>query len=195
MENMIECARSFRNTPDILFVIVGSGEGEQGLKASVKKSDLNNVLFFPLQTYDNLSALLAIADLHLILLKRIASDLVMPSKLTSVLAAGGVPVVTAAKHSNIYGIVENNELGIVVEPDDINALIRGISKGLQMDLRFFSNNARAYAENYLSKRSVLLQWERKIINLARHYRQPYNYKRPAITTVINKNLEAGVRNV
>src|SRR5690606_13134872 len=126
---------------------------------------LGNVFFFPLQTYEKLSALLAMADLHLILQKSSAADLVMPSKLTGILAAGGCALVTAAGGTTLHDIVHDFKMGILVEPEDDDELERGIRKGLFDDSTVFKQNARDYAQRYLDKQHILRTFEQDIKNL------------------------------
>jgi colanic acid biosynthesis glycosyl transferase WcaI len=171
LENIIEAAKSFREDTSVKFVIVGSGGGELKLKESVKEAGLTNILFHPLVSYEKLPALLAIADIHLVLQKKNAADLVMPSKLTSILAAGGCPLVTASEGSTLYKLIHKNEMGIVVEPDDCQMLTQGIRFALDNSLEKFRNNARYYASRYLSKEIILKNWESILLKLAGN-RQP-----------------------
>ena len=49
----------------------------------------------PLQAYSEFNDFLNLADVHLVIQKASASDLVMPSKLTTILAVGGLAIITA----------------------------------------------------------------------------------------------------
>jgi colanic acid biosynthesis glycosyl transferase WcaI len=165
LENIIEAAKSFRNDDSVKFVIVGTGGGEMKLKEMVKESGLTNIRFFPLVSYERLPNLLAIADLHLVLQKGNASDLVMPSKLTSILASGGCPLVTAHADSSLYKVIKKHDMGLVVEPDDPVALTEGIRYALNTDLNGYRTNARYYAANHLSKDVILRNWENSLLDL------------------------------
>ena len=165
LENIIEAAQRFRNDDSVKFVIVGSGGGEMKLKEMVKESGLDNVRFFPLVSYDRLPNLLAMADIHLVLQKGNASDLVMPSKLTSILASGGCPLVTAHSDSTLYKVIKEYNMGLLVEPDNAMALTDGIRYALQNDLEGYRTNARYYAANHLSKDVILRNWETSLVEL------------------------------
>jgi len=172
LENIIEAAKSFRDDRYVKFVIVGSGGGEMKLKELVKEAGLtNNIQFQPLVPYEKLSALLAAADLHLVLQKRNAADLVMPSKLTSILAAGGCPLVTAPEGSTLHQLIRKNEMGIVIEPDDHRKLAEGIRYALTNSLENFRNNARYYASKYLSKDIILRNWETVLLKLTNNIQE------------------------
>jgi colanic acid biosynthesis glycosyl transferase WcaI len=165
LENIIEAAKYFRDDPSIRFVITGSGGGEVKLKELAREAGLTNIQFHPLVPYEKLPALLAMADLHLVLQKKNAADLVMPSKLTSILAAGGCPLVTAPEGSTLYKLIHKNEMGIVVEPDNHEILAQGIRYALDNSLERFQNNARYYASRYLSKEAILRNWESVLLKL------------------------------
>jgi colanic acid biosynthesis glycosyl transferase WcaI len=165
LENIIEAAKHFRDNNSVKFVIVGSGGGEMKLKEMAGEAMLTNIHFHPLVSYEKLPALLAMADVHLVLQKKNAADLVMPSKLTSILAAGGCPIVTASEGSTLYKLIRKNQLGIVVEPDDHGKLVQGIRFALENSLEKFRDNARFYASRYLSKELILKNWETILLKL------------------------------
>jgi colanic acid biosynthesis glycosyl transferase WcaI len=163
LTSILELANYFRNRANVHFLIVGAGGAKASLEQAAAEQNLHNLRFFPLQPFDRLSALLATADLHLVLQKGSASDLVMPSKLTGILAAGGCPVVTASPGTSLYDVVNSYKLGILVEPDSITALIKGVEKGLTEDIEKFKLNARIYAQEYLDRHSILTEFETKIL--------------------------------
>jgi colanic acid biosynthesis glycosyl transferase WcaI len=185
LENIIEAAKSFREDPSVKFVIVGSGGSEMKLRHSVNEARLNNVQFHPLVSYEKLPELLAMADIHLVLQKKNATDLVMPSKLTSILAAGGCPLVTAPEGSTLYKLIHKNKMGIVVEPDDHQMLVGGIRFALDNSLENFRNNSRYYASKYLSKEAILRKWEAILFRLTNNGRE-----KQAPLVLINKHEKA-----
>ncbi|MCE7071015.1 WcaI family glycosyltransferase [Dyadobacter sp. CY327] len=166
LEIIVEVAKSFKDRKDIVFIIVGSGGGKDNLISLVQEAGLSNVWFFPLQPYEKLSALLATADVHLVLQKKSASDLVMPSKLTAILAAGGCSIVTALPGTSLYDVISAHTLGILVEPESPSALRDGIEAALGSDLLAYRENARRYSELYLSKESILKQLEADLTDIA-----------------------------
>ncbi len=165
LENVIEVAKNLQSDPSIKFVFVGMGSGKKMLEEKVANYRLDNVSFFPLQPYEKLSALLAMADVHLVLQKREASDLVMPSKLTSILAAGGCAVITADKGSSLFEVIDQNDMGLLVPTENAEALQKGITKALVSDLSNYRKNARAYSQKYLDKDQILMTLEQQLIHL------------------------------
>jgi colanic acid biosynthesis glycosyl transferase WcaI len=163
LELILKVAEKFKEDSNIKFLIVGSGGAKERLESLKQKLGLENVLFFPLQAYKDLPKLLAAADLHLVLQKKEASDLVMPSKLTGILSAGGLSVITAVPGTTLYEVISKNEMGILVEPGCVDELYNGIENGLKKEgSKKIKSNARAYAEKYLAKEAVLGAFERKL---------------------------------
>lgn len=162
LEIIVEAAKSFVSRPEVKFLIFGSGGGKSKLEALVQEYSLQNVLFYPLQPYEKLAALLATADVHLVLQKKSASDLVLPSKLTGIVAAGGFSLVSAVPGTTLYDTVSKHQMGVLIEPESDEALEKAINKALVTDLSSFRVNARRYAERYLNKEQTLRKFWQKL---------------------------------
>lgn len=156
LESVIEVAAQQREKP-WLFVIVGEGGGKARLEKLARVRGLDNVRFFPLQSYDALPALLSLADCHLVIQKRGAADAVLPSKLTNILAVGGNAVITAEATTELGQLCRHQPgIAVCVEPESVAALADGIEQALAMPKR--NAQALAYAERTLEKENVLSQF-------------------------------------
>lgn len=165
LESIITVAERTKANSNLKYVICGSGGAKDRLVALAKAKQLQNVLFFPLQPYEDLPNLLATADLHLVLQKKSASDLVMPSKLTGIVASGGVPIVTAVKGTTLYQVVSDFDFGVLCEPENDKALYETIVNTIPLDLSEKKENSRLYAERYLGKTHILKQLERDLLSI------------------------------
>lgn len=163
IDNIIYAADHFRKVNELKFVICGSGPYKEKLQNLSAKLSLQNVFFFPLQPVETFNQFLNMADLHLIIQKANAGDLVMPSKLTTVLAIGGLALVTANQGSGMYSLVKQHNMGIIVEAENQQALNEGILKAMSDDLRKISLNARKYAELNLSIDIIMSSFENNFI--------------------------------
>ena len=166
LEGIIDVAMRYKDRNDVYFLIVGSGGGKEKLEQSANDAGLTQVRFYPLQPYNKLSALLATADVHLVLQKKSAADLVMPSKLTGILAAGGCAIVTAEPGTSLHVIIKQYDMGLLIEPESTESLYKGIEYAINNDLDVYKKNARSYAEKYLSKESILKDLERDLNYIA-----------------------------
>lgn len=166
LESIIETAVKYKDRKDVYFIIVGSGGAKEKLMQMAADAGLTQVKFYPLQPYEKLSALLATADVHLVLQKKSAADLVMPSKLTGILAAGGCAIVTAEPGTSLYTVMHQHNMGILCEPENAESLASAIDTAISTDLITYRTNARAYAEKYLSKEAILQQFESDLAQMA-----------------------------
>jgi len=154
-----------RELPDFQFVICGDGANRSSLENNAKKYALQNLVFLPLQPLDKLAAMLSAADIHLVIQKKGAADLVMPSKLTNILAVGGVALVTAEEESEL-GQLANSKYGCVYqcEPENKRALIAAImtlhdDKVLHQSI---SLKADVYAKQHIDKHQVLSELNKQL---------------------------------
>lgn len=155
LEIIVEAAKSFVSQPEVKFLIFGSGGGKNKLETLVRDYGLTNVRFYPLQPAEKLSALLATADIHLVLQKKSASDLVLPSKLTGILAAGGYALVSAVSGTTLHEVMSTHNIGLVIEPESAEKLVTAIRESLVSNLTPYRTNARRYAERYLNREAIL----------------------------------------
>lgn len=154
LESVIEAAEQLRERSDLLFLIVGEGAGKARLVEMVARKRLNNVLFAPLQPYEDLPDLLASADCHLVIQKRGAADAVLPSKLTNILAVGGNAVITADPDTTLELLcVQYSGIAALVEPESAEALLAGIQQALKMPIP--NQVAIKYAHEFLDKDQIL----------------------------------------
>jgi len=155
LEAILEVAKNYRNNPTVKFIICGSGPYKQTLQALATSLDLPNVVFFPLQPFDKFNRFLNAADIHLVIQKANASDLVMPSKITTILAVGGLAVITANEESSLHALVRAHNMGILVQAENQQALNYGIEQAIVLDGSVMTKNARGYAENYLAINKIM----------------------------------------
>ena len=157
LESVVETAERLQGHSDLVFLIVGEGAGKARLVEMVARKGLSNVVFAPLQPYEDLPALLASVDCHLVIQKRGAADAVLPSKLTNILAVGGNAVITADPDTSL-GLLCGEYPGIatLVEPESVDALIEGIERTLAMLTP--NTIATDYACEFLDKDRILARF-------------------------------------
>src|ERR1017187_7003618 len=124
-----------------------------------------NVTLLPLQPLDRLNDLLNAADIHLLPQRASAADLVMPSRLSAMLASGRPVIATAHPGTQVAEVVEGR--GLVVPPEDAGALhaaVLQLAEDKELRLRL-GRAAREYAVGHLGKQQVLEQFERDLKSL------------------------------
>jgi colanic acid biosynthesis glycosyl transferase WcaI len=146
-------ARLLAARKDVVFVVSGDGIMKPKLQAAA--AGLSNVRFLPLQPLERLGELLCLADIHLLPQNSDATDLVLPSKLSGMLASGR-PVITMSRTgTELQSVV--SQCGLVVPSDDMPALAAAIGR-LADDSKMrleLGVKARAYAETHFEVDLVL----------------------------------------
>jgi colanic acid biosynthesis glycosyl transferase WcaI len=158
VEMLIDAASQFKTMPNILFVIAGEGASKLKLIEYASSKHIENILFLPLQPYAKLTSFLAIADIHLVIQKKSAADLVLPSKFMSILSAGGVALVTAAPNTTLYEMISTHQLAYLCEPENTDVFVQNLKKILAEDSAHIAIRARKYAQEKLSIDGILSEF-------------------------------------
>jgi colanic acid biosynthesis glycosyl transferase WcaI len=146
-------ARLLARRKDIMFLVCGDGAMRPALAAAA--AGMANMRLFGLQPVERLGELLCLADVHLLPQDADATDLVLPSKLSGMMASGR-PVITMA-HPGTELERTVSGCGLTVAPDDPAALAGAVER-LADDppLRVaLGAEARAYAEAHFDIEAVL----------------------------------------
>ena len=146
-----------RLCPAVAFVFCGSGAGRADLVA--RCAGLFNVKFLDLQPAERLPVLLSTADIHLLPQKAEAADLVMPSKLTGILASARPVVASAHVGTELATVVQ--ACGLVVPPADAGAFAKAVLR-LAGNLLLREQLGAAgflYAQEHLDRDAVLGKFE------------------------------------
>jgi colanic acid biosynthesis glycosyl transferase WcaI len=159
IESILQAAKEFISNIKVKFLICGTGPYKEKLQELAQNLHLHNILFFPLQPKEMFNSFLNIADVHLVIQKSNTSDLVMPSKLSTILAVGGLALITADKGSGLYNLVKKYDMGLLIETENQQALSAGIRNAITENYSHIKRNARLYAEKYISFNKVMELFE------------------------------------
>lgn len=153
LEIVVDAAKMLQQNPRYLFLFCGQGAVRAKLQADAQ--GLSNVMFLDLQPVNLLNELLNSADIHLLPQRADAEDLVMPSKLTAMLASGKPVIAAARKDTEIADLV--SRCGLVVEPGNAAAFCSAISElGGSEELRTqLGKVGREYAVEFLGIDHIL----------------------------------------
>jgi colanic acid biosynthesis glycosyl transferase WcaI len=166
LEVLAELAHRLRDEPRIQLVLGGSGSGRADLQA--RCAGLSNVRFLDLQPLERLNDWLGLADVHLLPQRADAADLVMPSKLTGMLASGRAVLATAMPGTELCRVViDDAACGLVVPPENPAAMADAL-RALAADPArrdAMGASGRRYAEAELSRDAVLRRFEAQLMAL------------------------------
>lgn len=159
LEIVLDAASRLR---DAGFQFVMCGEGAARARLADRYGHLENVIWIPLQPIEKLPDLLNLADIHLLPQRADAADLVMPSKLTGMLATGRPVIATAAEGTQVAEVVK--DCGLVVPPGDVEKFVAAIhtldgDAGMRDRL---GQAGRLFAESHLGRDVILSEFERDL---------------------------------
>lgn len=168
LEILGDVAKKFQgrdpSLPAVHFIFCGQGVSRKSLEAQCQNLDF--VLFLDLQPAECLGEFLAMADIHLLPQRADAADLVMPSKLTGMLASGRPVLACANLGTEVANLVEC--CGLVIPPEDPKAFYMALSKLIaEPNLRQALGLAGFdYASKNLSRNHILANFELKLSQLS-----------------------------
>lgn len=170
VETLIKVAQKIGGRENIKFVFCGDGAARRRLVDSA--AGLENIEFLPVQPVERLNQLLNLADIHLLPQRADAADLVMPSKLSGMLASGRAIVATAHPGTQIAQEVAG--CGLIVPPDDVQGMIDAVVElARDADKRVeLGRSARARASAAWERNLILTKFEQKFIEAANERNLP-----------------------
>jgi colanic acid biosynthesis glycosyl transferase WcaI len=163
LETLIASANLLKSQTAIQFVLCGEGAARAILQQQA--SDLPNVHFHPLLPADQLNELLNTADIHILTQRQNAADLVMPSKLSGMLASGRPVIATALPGTELAEVIE--QVGVLVPPEDPAELVKAILQLAQQPDRCqqLGQRGRTYALAHWNKETNLNLWIQEVESL------------------------------
>jgi colanic acid biosynthesis glycosyl transferase WcaI len=163
LEVLIETARRLQNESHIIFILSGEGAVKSHIQDLAK--GLANVRFIPLQPQDRLNELLNLAAIHVLPQSISAADLVMPSKLSGMLASGRPVIVTALAGTELANVMD--PIGKVIPPDRADCLADAILEWIRQPelMANLGKRGRTYVEQSWAKDIVLERFLQSLLSL------------------------------
>lgn len=165
LENVVDAARIVRATnPNVYVVLCGNGAVRNVLVERAK--GLDNIRFLDLQPRERLCELLSTANIHLLPQRAAVADVVLPSKLSAMLASGR-PIIAMAEPKTQLGL-EVTGCGTLIAADDAAALAAAMIE-LANDpalRKKLGEGGRANAVNRWDVQTILGQLEQQLLALA-----------------------------
>lgn len=160
IEIVVEAARLLQHRHDLTFVVCGEGQCRPVLEASAE--GLGNIQFHDLQPKERLNDLMGLASVHLLPQRAEAADLVLPSKLTNMLASGRPAVATAWLGTGLADEVEG--CGLVTPPGNVASFAAAIEGLLDDPILYaeMSAAARSRAVMRWSGQAILSAFEARL---------------------------------
>ena len=164
LEVLVEVARILRDTPQVHFLLIGSGVKKQWLHKTATREGLDNITFLPERKHGDLPDSLNACDLAVISLIEGMCGVSVPSRMYNVLAAGKPILAISERDSELALVVSEENLGWVVSPGDVAGILDALRQA-QSDparLREMGRRARSVAERKYSYDEAITSYRRAV---------------------------------
>ncbi len=165
LPTLLDTAVLLQNYSEIGFYIIGEGPYLADLKKQAAGLGLRNVTFLPLQPREGLCEQLGAADLLVITQKKAVTDMVFPGKLLYYTAAGRPILAAVSTNSETGQFISNNKVGVVVPPEEPQAMADTILELYREGVAIMGQNGRRIAEEYFDRQSILKTFMRELQSL------------------------------
>jgi colanic acid biosynthesis glycosyl transferase WcaI len=165
LDVVLDVAAISHGDESLLFLLVGDGSDRANLERRAAELELNNVRFLPLLDAQEFRGLLAASDVCLVTQRKSVSDIVFPSKAVTYLAAGCAVIASVNAGSEVAHAIRESGAGIVVDPDNAEALLKAIHELRIRNLRECGQSGREYAWRRWSAARVLGSLERGLTDV------------------------------
>ena len=163
---IIEAARDLEYNNDIVFVIFGKGAQEDEYRYKAK--NLNNIMFFPIQPYSEVSYVYSMGDVSIVPCRKGIGSGAMPSKTWSIMATGTPVLASFDKNTSMEKLLSEEKVGLFSDADDHMMLSQNILKlfGDKDLCNEYGRNAREYVKKNLSREKCTKEYIEVINNVA-----------------------------
>jgi colanic acid biosynthesis glycosyl transferase WcaI len=126
LENIFNVARSELLPKDVLFVIVGEGEGRANLEEQSQKMGLINIEFHDFFPNEVLPLFLGSANVSLVMLKSNIYSESVPLKMISIMSSSRPILAVVSPMSDTWSLVQESKAGLCIDPNDSSQFVNGI---------------------------------------------------------------------
>jgi colanic acid biosynthesis glycosyl transferase WcaI len=161
LQHVIDAAGSFSDDSRVRIALVGHGPQASNLETEIARRNLLHIRILPLLPQAEVPTMLSAADALLVSQRAEIVDSVLPSKTLSYMASGRPIIAAVDGRSATADLIRAADCGIVVAPEDAQALADGIKTLLQdrAMCQRMGDNGRTYAVERFSKATVMNQWD------------------------------------
>lgn len=166
LDVLLDTAALLADRPEIQFVVAGNGSAKTRLQERAETERIASVRFLDTQPVERLADMLASADIHVVLQRSSAADLVLPSKLVNILASGRPCVVTAESGSTLADTLSLTGAGrtCALDADSIALEITDLSADPDA-IRDMGEAGARYAQAQLAIDPILTGFEERLTSV------------------------------
>jgi glycosyltransferase involved in cell wall biosynthesis len=158
---LLDLAKYFKKHNEVRIVVISEGLGSDYLLDKKQKENLNNLILLKYQAFEELPNTLGTADILIAILEKEAGRFSVPSKVLSYLCTNRALLLSVPAENLSSRIVNTNNAGIVVDPEDTDAFIKAAEEMMHdKELRTtMAANGRRYAEQTFNIEKIADKFE------------------------------------
>lgn len=154
-----------RAHPEMAFLLVGDGAMRAKLEHAARRLELDNVRFMPILPVSLFRDMLAASDVCLITQQKTVADIVFPSKVLTLFAAGRPVVASLTSGSEVARVVREANAGLIAPAENPQALLDAIRDLYTNPHKraAMKTNGREYARKHWDRERILTEFEARLV--------------------------------
>ena len=160
VDALLGAAKALEEDRSIHFLVIGEGARKRAFEDAIARNSLHNITLLSTVPRDQLSSSLTACDIALITLVPGMKGVSVPSRMYNILAAGKPIIAMAEEGSELALVVREEQVGWVIPPADIDALVRTIheAKARFVELNAMGKRGREAVERRYRLDHVIRDW-------------------------------------
>ena len=166
---ILEVAKRMKEiNKEIVFEFIGDGSYLDKMKKYIEKENITNIHLHPMQKQDVLAEVYSIGDVELAPIATGLTKYALPSKICNIMAVGKPILALLDKESEFYEIINDNNMGIAIEPNNVELLLKTIIELFEMkkDLCKMGENAVNFINNNCYRQLQTKKYYNVLYNIA-----------------------------
>ena len=165
ISKLMQAIKLMKRIDEAQFIFIGDGVYVDELKSLISESDNQNIVYYGPVSQDNKSLGLNACDISIVTLADGMLGLGVPSKAYYSMAADKLIFTIMDKSSETYQMVQENNIGWVVEADDILAIAQMLDKAVaDIRIKEFNSPRKVLVDKYSSELAM-----NKILDIIRSF--------------------------
>ena len=165
LESIVKCSEKLRNNDEFHFIFLGAGVKKRWLEKRIEEKNLTNVTVLPPRPRSEQNVFLNACDVALVSLVKNMWGVSMPSRTYNILAVGKPILALTEANSEVARVIQEDDLGWIVSPDDPEKLFQTIFEISQKraQLKLMGERARNAAIEKYSVEIAVKKYQKALL--------------------------------
>jgi len=167
LEMLVRSLDRVRGRSDVEFHFMGDGAAKSKLESLKAELSLDNVFFHDHRSVEEALDAMNSSHFGIVSLAKGVSKVAYPSK-TMMYLGSGLPILALVdRDSEIFSFINENKLGLAVEPDSVESISKAIEELLSVDDSsvYSRDRVKRIANEYFSKKVILEKFSKALVNV------------------------------